>query len=153
MNTVVNDNTECAEEYIKYVVKYVLDNCAEDIAFFNKFIDKGTQTRLEQLVNTPFERATYTYAVRVLEKSGEKFTYPVEWGRDLQTEHERYLAEKFFQKPVILTDYPRKAKAFYMKDNSDGKTAAAMDILASKDRGNCWGKPERRAFRCAGRQN
>jgi len=88
--------------------------------------------RLQKVLNTPFEHATYTYAVRILEKSGKTFEFPVKWGNDLQTEHERYLAEEYFQKPVILTDYPRKIKSFYMRDNDDGKTVACMDVLVPK---------------------
>ncbi len=125
----IEDNMSCAESYIKYVISYVLENCAEDMAFFDQYVDTGVLERLKKVVETPFERATYSYAVRILEKSGKKFEYPVQWGLDLQSEHERYLTEEFFQKPVILTDYPRKIKAFYMRDNSDGKTVAAMDVL------------------------
>ena len=128
----LEDNMECAESFIKYVLKYVLENCQEDIAFFNQHIDNGIAERLQKVVEVPFERATYTYAVRILQKSGKKFEFPVEWGQDLQSEHERYLTEEFFQKPVIVTDYPRKIKAFYMRDNHDGKTVAAMDILVPK---------------------
>jgi len=128
----LEDNMECAESFIKYVIKFVLENCADDMKFFNEFIDPGVIDRLQKVVQTPFERATYTYAVRVLQKSGKKFEFPVEWGQDLQSEHERYLTEEFFQKPVILTDYPRKIKAFYMRDNHDGKTVAAMDVLVPK---------------------
>ena len=102
------------------------------MAFFNEFIDPGVIERLQKVLDTPFERASYTYAVRVLQKSGKTFEFPVEWGLDLQSEHERYLTEEFFQKPVILTDYPRKIKAFYMRDNSDEKTVAAMDVLVPK---------------------
>lgn len=128
----INDNMECAESYIKYITAYVLDNCKEDMAFFNEFIEPGIIDRLRHIVETPFERATYTYAVRVLEKSGKNFQFPVSWGADLQSEHECYLTEEHFKKPVILTDYPRKLKAFYMRDNDDGKTVAAMDILVPK---------------------
>lgn len=128
----LSDNMECAESYVKFITKYVLDNCAEDMAFFNQFIEPGIIERLQKVIDTPFEHSTYTYAVRVLQKSGKTFEYPVEWGIDLQSEHERYLTEEFFQKPVILTDYPRKIKAFYMRDNQDGKTVAAMDVLVPK---------------------
>src|SRR5205807_5280794 len=96
------------------------------------YIEPGVIERLEKVVNTPFERASYTYAVRILQKSGKSFQFPVEWGLDLQSEHERYLTEEFFQKPVILSDYPRKIKAFYMLDNEDGKTVACMDVLVPK---------------------
>lgn len=128
----LDDNMECAEAYVKFVVKYALENCKDDMAFFDQHIEPGVIVRLQQLVDTPFERATYTYAVRVLQKSGKVFEYPIEWGKDLQSEHERYLVEEFFKKPVILTEYPRKIKAFYMRDNTDGKTVAAMDVLVPK---------------------
>jgi len=128
----INDDMECVESYLKYVIKYVLENCSEDIAFFNQYIEPGIIERLQKMVETPFERASYTYAIRILQKSGKSFQYPVDWGVDLQSEHERYLTEEFFSKPVILTDYPRKIKAFYMRDNSDGKTCACMDVLVPK---------------------
>jgi len=128
----LEDNIQNAEAYLKYVVKYALDHCREDMLFFNKYISPELHERLIQLVDTPFERASYTYAVRVLEKSGEKFDYPIKWGMDLQTEHERYLAEKFFGKPVVITDYPKDIKSFYMRENEDGKTVAAMDIIVPK---------------------
>lgn len=128
----LDDNMECAEAYVKFVVKYALENCQEDMAFFDQHIEPGVIARLRQLVEIPFERATYTYAVRVLQKSGKTFEYPIEWGKDLQSEHERYLVEEFFKKPVILTEYPKKIKAFYMRDNSDGRTVAAMDVLVPK---------------------
>lgn len=128
----LSDNMECAESYIKFITKYVLEKCADDMAFFNQFIEPGIIERLQKVIDTPFEHATYTYAVRILQKSGKTFEFPVEWGMDLQSEHERYLTEEFFQKPVILTDYPRKIKAFYMRDNADGKTVAAMDVLVPK---------------------
>ncbi len=128
----LNDNMDCAEGYLKYIFSYVLDNCREDMEFFDKFISKGVIERLETIVNTPFERATYTYAVRILQKSNKAFDYPVEWGADLQTEHERYLAEEYFGKPVIITDYPKQIKAFYMRANQDDKTVAAMDVLVPK---------------------
>jgi len=127
-----NDNMDCAESYIKYVIKQVLERASDDIAFFDHHIEPGIIDRLTQLVEVPFERASYTYAIRILEKSGKNFEFPVGWGRDLQSEHERYLAEEFFKKPVILSDYPRGVKAFYMRDNDDGKTAAALDVLAPK---------------------
>jgi asparaginyl-tRNA synthetase len=128
----IDDNMECAEAFIKFVTKYVLDNCSDDMAFFNQHIEPGIIERLQKVIETPFEHSTYTYAVRVLQKSGKTFEFPVEWGQDLQSEHERYLTEEFFQKPVILTDYPRKIKAFYMRDNQDGKTVSAMDVLVPK---------------------
>lgn len=128
----LNDDMECAESYIKFVLDKVLSRCKDDMAFFNQYIEPGTIERLQKIVETPFERTTYTYAIRVLQKSGKNFEFPVEWGLDLQSEHERYLTEEFFNKPVILTDYPRKIKSFYMRDNDDGKTVAAMDVLVPK---------------------
>jgi len=128
----IHDCAESSESYIKYVVDYVLKYCQEDMAFFDRFISPGVLERLQHVVETPFERSSYTYAVRVLEKSGKKFEFPVTWGQDLQAEHERYLTEEFFKKPVILTDYPKAIKAFYMRDNDDGKTVAAMDLLVPK---------------------
>ncbi len=128
----LQDNMDCAERYMKYAFKAVLERCPDDMAFFNQYIESGTIDRLQQVIETPFERASYTYAIRVLQKSGKAFQFPVEWGLDLQSEHERYLTEEFFRKPVILTDYPRKIKAFYMRDNDDGKTVAAMDVLVPK---------------------
>jgi asparaginyl-tRNA synthetase len=128
----INDNQDLAEAYLKYIFGYILKNCMEDLEFFNKHVSEGLIKRLEHIVNTPFERATYTYAVRVLEKSGKSFEFPVKWGLDLQSEHERYLAEEYFSKPVIITDYPKQIKAFYMRGNEDNKTVAAMDVLVPK---------------------
>ncbi len=128
----LNDNMDCAEAYIKYVLDHVLDSCSEDMEFFDKHVSEGLLERLKHIVETPFERASYTYAVRILEKSGKEFEYPVKWGLDLQSEHERYLAEEFFCKPVIITDYPKEIKSFYMRANSDNKTVAAMDVLVPK---------------------
>lgn len=128
----LNDNMDCAEAYLKYVLKYLLENCTEDMEFFDKQISNGLVERLKHIVETPFERATYTYAVRILEKSNKTFEFPVKWGLDLQSEHERYLAEEFFGKPVIITDYPKDIKAFYMRANTDDKTVAAMDVLVPK---------------------
>jgi len=128
----IKDNMDNVEEYLKYVLRYVLEHCREDMFFFNKYISPGVMETIEQIVNTPFERATYTYAVRILEKSGEKFEFPIKWGMDLQSEHERYLVEKYFQKPVIITDYPKDIKAFYMRANDDDKTVAAMDVLVPR---------------------
>jgi asparaginyl-tRNA synthetase len=125
----LNDDMDCAEAYLKYVFKYILTNCPEDMQFFDKFISQGLIQRLEHVINTPFERATYTYVIRILEKADKKFEFPVKWGLDLQSEHERYLAEEFFAKPVIITDYPKQIKAFYMRANDDNKTVAAMDVL------------------------
>ncbi len=128
----LTDNMDLAEAYLKYILKYVLEHCAEDMQFFDKFISQGIIERLLHVVNTPFERATYTYAIQILEKAGKKFEFPVKWGLDLQSEHERYLAEEFFAKPVIITDYPKEIKAFYMRTNDDQKTVAAMDVLVPK---------------------
>ncbi len=128
----IYDNMDLAEDFIKYLVKYALDNCVEDLKFLNNMYDKELIARLESVVNTEFVRATYTEAVDILLKSGQKFEFKVEWGIDLQSEHERYLVEKHFNKPVILTDYPKHIKAFYMKQNDDGKTVRAMDILFPK---------------------
>lgn len=128
----INDDMECAESYIKFVINFVLEQCPDDMAFFNQFIEPGVIERLQKVIEGPFERSTYTYAIRVLQKSGKSFQYPVEWGLDLQSEHERYLTEEFFNKPVILTDYPRKIKSFYMRDNDDAKTVACMDVLVPK---------------------
>ncbi len=128
----LNDDMDCAEAYLKYVFKYVLDNCSEDMRFFDKFISQGLVERLQHIVDTPFERITYTQAVEILEKSNKKFEFPVKWGLDLQSEHERYLAEEHFAKPVIVTNYPKEIKAFYMRINDDNKTVAAMDVLVPK---------------------
>lgn len=121
-----------AEAYVKYLLQHLMDHCEEDLEFFNKFISKGLLERLKAIIETPFERASYTYAMRILEKSGERFEYPVRWGNDLQSEHERYLSEKYFNKPVFITDYPREIKPFYMRLNDDEKTVANMDLLFPK---------------------
>lgn len=126
------DNMELAEDFIKYLVQYALDHCMEDLQFLNDMIDKGLLERLRSVVGNSFQRVTYTEAVDILEKSGEKFEFPVHWGTDLQSEHERYLVEKHFGKPVILTDFPKEIKAFYMKQNEDGKTVRGMDVLFPK---------------------
>lgn len=128
----ITDNMDLAEDFIKYLVRYALDNCMDDIQFLNDMFDKGLIERLKGVVDTEFVRLTYTEGVRILEESGEKFEYPVGWGIDLQSEHERYLVEKHFKRPVILTDYPKDIKAFYMKQNDDGKTVRAMDVLFPK---------------------
>ena len=122
-------NMDVAEDMIKYVINYVLENAPEEMEFFNKFVDKGLLERLDNIVNSDFERITYTEAVKLLQESGEEFQYPVEWGIDLQTEHERYITEKIFKKPVFVTDYPKEIKAFYMRLNDDNKTVAACDLL------------------------
>ncbi|MBQ6496832.1 MAG: asparagine--tRNA ligase [Firmicutes bacterium] len=122
-------NMDVAEDMIKYVIRYVLENAPEEMEFFNKFVDKGLLERLDNIVNSDFARITYTEAVDILKKSGEDFQYPVEWGIDLQTEHERYITEKVYKKPVFVTDYPKDIKAFYMRLNDDDKTVAACDLL------------------------
>ena len=114
---------------LKYIIQYVLDHAPEEMAFLNQYIDKELLNRLHHVVNSDFAHVTYTEAVELLKKHQEQFTYPVEWGWDLQTEHERYLTEQVFQRPVFVTDYPKEIKAFYMKLNPDGKTVAAMDCL------------------------
>ena len=121
---------DLAEAFLKYIFKFVLDNCPEDIEFFNKRIDKSVLERAENIINSEFARISYTEAIAHLEKAKRKFEYPVEWGVDLQSEHERYLAEELFKKPTIVTDYPIEIKAFYMRLNDDEKTVAAMDVLA-----------------------
>ena len=128
----IEDNMELAEDFIKYLVKYALDNCMEDLQFLNDMFDKELLARLKSVVNTEFVRLTYTEGIRILENSGEKFEFPVSWGVDLQSEHERYLVEKHFGRPVIMTDYPKEIKAFYMKLNEDGKTVRGMDVLFPK---------------------
>ena len=125
----LTDDMNVAEAMIKYIINYVLENAPEEMEFFNKFMDKGLIERLQNIVNSDFERVTYTEAVEILQKSGEDFQYPVEWGIDLQTEHERYLTEKVYKKPIFVIDYPKEIKAFYMRLNDDGKTVAACDLL------------------------
>ncbi len=123
------DDMELARDMIKYVIGYVLETCPQDIDFFNQFVDKGLRERLEHVVNSEFAHVTYTEAIELLEKNNDKFDYKVSWGCDLQTEHERYLTEVIFGKPVFVTDYPKEIKAFYMRLNDDGKTVAAVDLL------------------------
>ena len=123
------DDMDLAEDMIKYIIRYVLEHAPEEMEFFNKFVDKGLLERLNALVNADFGRVTYTEAVELLKKSGKKFDYPVEWGIDLQTEHERYLTEEIYKKPVFVTDYPKDIKAFYMRLNDDNKTVSACDLL------------------------
>ena len=123
------DNMDTAEAMMKYIINYVMENAPEEMEFFNKFIDKGLIDRLSNIINSDFERISYTEAVDLLQKSGEQFQYPVQWGIDLQTEHERYLTEKIYKKPVFVTDYPKEIKAFYMRLNDDNKTVAACDLL------------------------
>ena len=126
----LKDDMDLAEDMIKFIIKYVMDNCPEEMEFFNNFIDKGLFEKLNNVLNSDFARISYTDAIKELEKNNDKFEFPVEWGTDLQTEHERYLCEVVFKKPVFVTDYPAEIKAFYMKLNPDGKTVAAADLLA-----------------------
>ncbi|HPJ82730.1 MAG: asparagine--tRNA ligase [Bacteroidales bacterium] len=128
----INDNMDLAEDFIKYLVRYALENCASDLQFLNNMLDKELINRLESVCNIDFVRLTYTEAIEILTGSKQEFEFPVYWGVDLQSEHERYLVEKHFKRPVILTDYPREIKAFYMKENEDGMTVRAMDILFPK---------------------
>ena len=125
----LNDNMDLAEAMLKYVIRYVLENAPEEMNFFNSFVDKGLLDRLNHVINSEFGHVTYTEAVELLEKNNDKFDYKVSWGCDLQTEHERYLTEQVFKRPVFVTDYPKEIKAFYMKLNPDGKTVAAVDCL------------------------
>ena len=125
----LEDDMMLAESMIKYIIRYVMENAPEEMQFFNSFVDKGLIERLEHVVNSDFGRITYTEAVEMLMKNNDKFDYKVFWGCDLQTEHERYLTEEIFKRPVFVTDYPKEIKAFYMKLNEDGKTVAAMDCL------------------------
>ena len=125
----LGDDMQLAQDMIKYVIRDVLEKCPEDMKFFNDFVDKGLLDRLNGLVNSDFAHVTYTEAVKLLEQHKDKFEYPVFWGCDLQTEHERYLTEQIFKCPVFVTDYPKEIKAFYMRLNDDGKTVAAMDML------------------------
>ncbi|MDE7427424.1 MAG: asparagine--tRNA ligase [Muribaculaceae bacterium] len=125
----ITDNMDLAEEFVKYCIRYALDHCREDIEFLSEHFDKDLIKRLEFVLNNDFVRLTYTEGIKILEESGRKFEFPVSWGVDLQSEHERYLVEEHFRKPVILTDYPKEIKSFYMKQNEDGKTVRAMDVL------------------------
>ena len=126
----LKDDMDLAEDMIKYIISYVLENAPEEMAFFNQFIDTGLFDKLHNVLKSDFGRITYTDAIKELEKVNDQFEFPVHWGTDLQTEHERYLSEKVFGKPVFVTDYPKEIKAFYMKQNPDGKTVAASDLLA-----------------------
>ena len=128
----IHGNMDLAESFLGHLFSTVLSECEEDMAFFAQFVDKSVVTTLEHIVASPFERLTYTEAVRLLESSGEAFEFPVRWGMDLQSEHERYLCEKKIQRPVILTDYPKDIKAFYMRQNDDGKTVRGMDVLVPR---------------------
>ncbi|MCK9204045.1 MAG: asparagine--tRNA ligase [Bacteroidales bacterium] len=128
----INDNMDLAEDFLKFLMQYALDHCMDDLEFLNKMYDNELIDRLKSVINSRFERLTYTRAVEILMASGQSWEFPVSWGADLQAEHERYLVEKHFGKPVILTDYPRDIKAFYMKQNEDGKTVRGMDVLFPK---------------------
>jgi len=123
-------NMELGEAMIKYIIRYVMEQCPEEMEFFNQFVEKGLFDKLNNVLNNEFARVTYTEAIDILKKSGKKFEFPVDWGMDMQSEHERYLAEEHFKKPVFVTDYPKEIKAFYMKLNPDNKTVRAMDLLA-----------------------
>ena len=125
----LKDDMKLAEDMMKYIIKYVMENAPEEMEFFNSFVDKGLIERLTGVVNAEFGQVTYTEAVDILQKSGKEFQYPVTWGCDLQTEHERYLTEEVFNKPLFVTDYPKEIKSFYMRVNDDNKTVAAMDLL------------------------
>jgi len=128
----IKDNMDLAEDFLKYLIKYALEHCMPDLEFLAKMYDKELLDRLRFVIENDFVRLTYTEGIEILEKSGQKFEFPVRWGVDLQSEHERYLVEQHFKRPVILTDYPREIKAFYMKQNDDGKTVRAMDVLFPK---------------------
>jgi asparaginyl-tRNA synthetase len=125
----INDNMDLAEDFVKYLIKYALDNCREDLDFLNSMIDKGLLDKLKFVLDNEFVRISYTEAVEILTACPRKWEYAVGWGRDLQAEHERYLVEEHFKRPVIITGYPKEIKAFYMKQNDDGKTVKAMDVL------------------------
>jgi len=128
----IDDNMNLAEDFLKYLISYALENCKDDLAFLSEMYDKDLIERLNLVVTNQFERITYTKAIEILQQSGEKFEFPVSWGVDLQTEHERFLVERYFKKPVIVTNYPMAIKAFYMKQNDDGNTVRAMDVLFPK---------------------
>ena len=128
----ISDNMELAEAFVKYCISYALDNCADDIAFLAEHFDPQLTERLRSVIDCDFVRLTYTEGVEIFKASGHKFEFPVDWGTDLQSEHERYLVEEHFKRPVILTDYPKDIKAFYMKQNDDGRTVRAMDVLFPK---------------------
>ena len=125
----INDNMDLAEDMVKYVVNYVMENAKEELEFFNNFVEKGLLEKLDNVVNSEFGRISYTEAIDILMKNNDNFEYKVKWGTDIQTEHERYLSEKIFKKPVFAVNYPKEIKAFYMRMNEDNKTVAAMDLL------------------------
>lgn len=126
------DDMDCAENYLKFIFGYIREHCDEDLQFFNKWVSKDTLERIDEIIEKPFERITYTEAVAILEKSGKTFDYPVHWGAELQSEHERYLSESHFKQPIIIRDYPKDVKAFYMRLNDDEKTVAAMDVVVPR---------------------
>jgi asparaginyl-tRNA synthetase len=128
----LKDNMRLAEEFLKFIIRYVLEHCREDLEFFNQFIEKSVLATLEHVAESNFGHITYTDAIQELKKSGKTWEFPVEWGSDLQTEHERFLSEEVFKKPLIVTDYPKAIKAFYMRANDDGKTVRAMDVLVPR---------------------
>ena len=128
----LKDNMRLAEEFLKFIIRYVLEHCREDLEFFNQFIEKSVLTTLEHVAESDFGHISYTEAIAELKKSGKTWEFPVEWGNDLQTEHERFLSEEVFKKPLIVTDYPKAIKAFYMRANDDGKTVRAMDVLVPR---------------------
>jgi asparaginyl-tRNA synthetase len=128
----LNLNMDVAEEFLKYIFSYVLENCAEDMDFFNKWISKGLIDNLQKIIKSDFKRITYAEAIDELTRAKAKFEFPVKWGTDLQSEHEKFLTEKIYDQPVILTDYPKEIKAFYMKLNDDNKTVRAMDVLVPR---------------------
>ena len=125
----LKDDMILAEDMLKYIISYVLENAPEEMEFFNSFVDKTLLDRLNNIVNSEFAHITYTEAIQILEQHKDKFEYPVEWGCDLQTEHERFITEQIYKKPVFVTDYPKEIKAFYMRINDDNKTVAAVDLL------------------------
>lgn len=128
----LDGNRKLAEEFLKYLIAYVLDHCREDLELFNKWIDDSVLSTLEHVLNSPFEHITYTEAIKLLQESGQDFEFPPHWGADIQTEHERYLTETLFKRPVVVTDYPKQIKAFYMRLNDDDKTVRAMDVLVPR---------------------
>jgi asparaginyl-tRNA synthetase len=128
----LDDNRQLAEDFIKYQIRYVMEHCPDDLAFFDQRIEPGLIAALTHVLEKPFAHVPYTEAVKLLEQSGESFQYPVHWGMDLQTEHERYLTEQTFKQPIIVTDYPKKIKAFYMRENEDSQTVRAMDVLVPR---------------------
>ena len=128
----LDDDVALAQEFLQYIIRVVLDTCASDLTFFNKRIEPTVIETLEHVAEASFERVTYTEAIRILTASGRSWEFPVEWGSDLQAEHERYLTEEVFKRPVVVTDYPRQIKAFYMRVNDDGRTVRAMDVLVPR---------------------